>query len=102
MVDRKDALTVLRIVAAVTLAAYIAGEHLEFSKAPAKQFLSVKIGSSSSGPIMSSPLNPMTFAEVEALTPQRPPGIRQNMDPEQEERRVPSTCHRVCGEERHP
>jgi len=57
-------------------AAYIAGQHLEFSKAPAQQLLSLApaIGT---GSILAVTLDLSTFAKIDPPPPLVPPGDRQ-------------------------
>lgn len=75
MTDRKE-LPAVRIIVGCALSAYVAGEHLEYSKAPAKQYLSVgSITTTSSA--TSFGFNPVTFAAVEPPPPVIPPRDRQ-------------------------
>jgi hypothetical protein len=75
MIDRKE-IPAVRIFVACTLAAYVAGEHLEFSKAPAKQMLVLSTTSSTSATSVAT-FNPTTFAHVDPPPPVVPPGDRQ-------------------------
>jgi len=75
MVDRKE-VPAIRFVIGVTLAAYVAGEHLEFSKAPATQTLALGTTSSTSA-TTTAMLNPMTFAKIEPPPPVVPPGDKK-------------------------
>jgi len=77
MVDRKE-LPALRVFVGITLAAYVAGEHFGFSKAPAKQFLSIGTSSSTSSASVMS-FNTTTFAKVDPPPPVVPPGDRQQL-----------------------
>jgi hypothetical protein len=77
MVDRKE-LPMVRVVVGAALAAYVAGEHLNYTKAPAKQMLSLATTTStSSTSVASITFNPSTFAKVEPPPPVVPPGDRQ-------------------------
>jgi hypothetical protein len=75
MVDRKE-LPAVRAVIFCTLAAYVAGEHLEFAKAPAKQMLVLATATSTSA-TSAVVFNPMTFATVEPAPPVVPPRDKQ-------------------------
>ena len=71
-------LTAARAVIGCALSAYVAGEHLQYSKAPVQQMLSVSIATTSSaGSFSVVSYNPMTFAKVEPPPPVVPPGDRQ-------------------------
>jgi hypothetical protein len=77
MVDRKE-LPAVRLVVGATLAAYVAGEHLEFSKAPAKQAITMMLGTTSNTSVASVvTFNPTTFAQIEPPPPIVPAGDRK-------------------------
>jgi hypothetical protein len=75
MIDRKE-IPALRLLIGCTVAAYLAGEHIEFSKAPAKQMVSIATASSTSATAQVA-FNPTTFAKVDPPPPVVPPGDRQ-------------------------
>jgi hypothetical protein len=78
MIDRKE-LPVIRLVIGCAAAAYVAGEHLRFPEAPAKQTLTVGLAtaSSTSNVAMAVPFSTTTFAKVDPPPPVVPPGDRQ-------------------------
>jgi hypothetical protein len=77
MTDRNE-LTAIRIVVGCALSAYVAGEHLQFATAPAKQAIQVVIASSTSTTSGAAVgFSPMTFAKVEPPPPAVPPGDKQ-------------------------
>jgi hypothetical protein len=76
MVDRKE-FPAFRFVIGCALGAYIAGEHLEFFKAPAQQTLRLATAPST-GSISAVTLNLSTFAKIDAPPPLVPPGDRQD------------------------
>jgi hypothetical protein len=75
MIDRKE-IKILSILLSGAVAAYGAGAHLEYSKAPAQQtlLLGTTTNTSSAAVVM---FNPTTFAEVDPAPPVVPPGYRQ-------------------------
>jgi hypothetical protein len=75
MIYRKE-LPALRLLIGCTLCAYVAGEHLQFSKAPAQQVLGFATASST-GSIAAVTFNPSTFAKVEPPRPVVLPGDLQ-------------------------
>jgi hypothetical protein len=75
MIDHKE-FPAIKIVIVCAVAAYVAGQHLEFAKAPAKQMLALTTATSTSA-TSAVVFNPTTFAKVEPPPPVVPPGDRQ-------------------------
>ncbi|KRR09554.1 hypothetical protein CQ12_13785 [Bradyrhizobium jicamae] len=66
--------TTAKVVVGCALSAYVAGEHLQYSKAPAKHSVSLTIASSTSAV---ATYNMVTFAQLEPPPPVVPPEDRQ-------------------------
>jgi hypothetical protein len=75
MIDRKE-FSAIQIAVCCAVAAYGAGEHLQYSKPPAQQMLTLATASSTTSAVVVT-FNPMTFAKVEPPPPVVPPGDRQ-------------------------
>ena len=75
MLDRKE-FPAIRIVIGCAAAAYVAGQHLDFPKAPAKQVLAIATSASTSAAVVTT-FNTTTFAKVDPPPPLVPPGDRQ-------------------------
>jgi hypothetical protein len=73
MIDHKAA----RVIVTCSLAAYAAGQHLQYAHAPVQQVLSLATASSTTSAVGSFFVNPMTFAKVDLPPPVVPPGDRQ-------------------------
>ncbi len=74
MIDRKE-FPAIGIAIGCAVGAYMAGQHLEFPKAPAKQVLALATSSSTSTAVAVT-FNATTFAKVDPPPPV-PPGDRQ-------------------------
>jgi hypothetical protein len=75
MIDHKE-FPAIKIAIGFAVAAYVSGQHLEFSKAPAPQMLKIATTASTSSAAMVS-FNTTTFAKVDPPPPLVPPGDRQ-------------------------
>jgi hypothetical protein len=74
MLDRKE-FPAIRIVMGCAAAAYVAGQHLDFSAAPAKLVLAIATSASTSAAVVAA-FNTTTFAKIDP-PPLVPPGDRQ-------------------------
>jgi hypothetical protein len=72
MIDRK----VTRVIVTCSLAAYAAGQHLQYAHAPVQQVLSLATASSTTAQA-GFIINPTTFAKVDPPPPVVPPRDRQ-------------------------
>jgi hypothetical protein len=70
MLDRKE-FPAIRIVMGCAAAAYVAGQHLDFPAAPAKQVLAMATSASTSAAVVTA-FNITTFAKINP-----PPGDRR-------------------------
>jgi hypothetical protein len=75
MIDYKE-FPAIKFVIGCAVAASVAGQHLEFSKAPASQVVTLTVSSSTTS-TAAVIFNAMTFAKVDPPPPVVPPGDRQ-------------------------
>jgi hypothetical protein len=75
MIDRKE-FPAIGIVIGCAAGAYLAGQHLQFPEAPAKQVLAIATSASTSAAVVTT-FNTTTFAKVDPPPPLVPPGDRR-------------------------
>jgi hypothetical protein len=76
MIDRKE-IPAIGFALGCAWGVYVAGEHLQFSKAPAQKMLTIMATSSSTTSASIVAFNTTTFAKVDPPPPVVPPGDRQ-------------------------
>lgn len=75
MLDHKE-FPAIKMVIGCAVTFYVAGQHLEFANAPAKQVLALAASTSTSTSVAVT-FNTMSFAKVDPPPPLVPPGDRQ-------------------------